>query len=175
MMAIFFPLFTLLEDFGYLPRVAFNLDNTFRRVGAHGKQALTMAMGWGCNAAGVVAARIIDGKRIAAAVRDEIRKAAVERRTEVSAREMPALGRLKPAERGLIWALMNQPEVLLADEPTSNLDEQTEREVMDMLRAIHASTGVTILMVTHTSQLIPYGTRALEMADGALRNERMTH
>ncbi|MCC6991861.1 MAG: ferrous iron transporter B, partial [Acidobacteria bacterium] len=62
-MAIFFPLFTLLEDFGYLPRVAFNLDRTFRRVGAHGKQALTMAMGWGCNAAGVVAARIIESPR----------------------------------------------------------------------------------------------------------------
>ncbi|RMD90983.1 MAG: ferrous iron transporter B, partial [Calditrichaeota bacterium] len=51
-MAIFFPLFTLLEDFGYLPRVAFNLDHIFKRVGAHGKQALTMAMGYGCNAAG---------------------------------------------------------------------------------------------------------------------------
>jgi ferrous iron transport protein B len=62
-MAIFFPLFTMLEDFGYLPRVAFNLDHSFRRVGAHGKQALTMAMGWGCNAAGVVAARIIESPR----------------------------------------------------------------------------------------------------------------
>jgi ferrous iron transport protein B len=62
-MAIFFPLFTLLEDFGYLPRVAFNLDNLFRRAGAHGKQALTMSMGFGCNAAGVVATRIIDSPR----------------------------------------------------------------------------------------------------------------
>ena len=62
-MAIFFPLFTLLEDFGYLPRVAFNLDGAFRRVGAHGKQALTMCMGFGCNAAGVVATRIIDSPR----------------------------------------------------------------------------------------------------------------
>jgi ferrous iron transport protein B len=62
-MAIFFPLFTLLEDFGYLPRVAFNLDNLFRKSGAHGKQALTMTMGWGCNAAGVVATRIIDSPR----------------------------------------------------------------------------------------------------------------
>ncbi|WZE79993.1 ferrous iron transport protein B [Gaopeijia maritima] len=62
-MAIFFPLFTLLEDFGYLPRVAFNLDGIFRRVGAHGKQALTMSMGFGCNAAGVVATRIIDSPR----------------------------------------------------------------------------------------------------------------
>ena len=62
-MAIFFPLFTLLEDLGYLPRVAFNLDFLFRRAGAHGKQALTMAMGFGCNAAGVVAARIIDSPR----------------------------------------------------------------------------------------------------------------
>ena len=62
-MAIFFPLFTLLEDFGYLPRVAFNMDSMFQRVGAHGKQALTMAMGFGCNAAGVVATRIIDSPR----------------------------------------------------------------------------------------------------------------
>lgn len=62
-MAIFFPLFTLLEDFGYLPRVAFNMDNLFRKAGAHGKQALTMSMGFGCNAAGVVATRIIDSPR----------------------------------------------------------------------------------------------------------------
>jgi ferrous iron transport protein B len=62
-MAIFFPLFTLLEDFGYLPRVAFNLDHAFQRVGAHGKQALTMAMGWGCNAAAIVSTRIIDSPR----------------------------------------------------------------------------------------------------------------
>ncbi len=62
-MAIFFPLFTLLEDFGYLPRVAFNLDRMFHRVGAHGKQALTMAMGWGCNAAAIVSTRIIDSPR----------------------------------------------------------------------------------------------------------------
>lgn len=62
-MAIFFPIFTLLEDFGYLPRVAFNLDALFRRAGAHGKQALTMAMGYGCNAAAIVSTRIIDSPR----------------------------------------------------------------------------------------------------------------
>lgn len=62
-MAIFFPLFTLLEDFGYLPRVAFNMDHLFKKSGAHGKQALTMSMGFGCNAAGVVATRIIDSPR----------------------------------------------------------------------------------------------------------------
>jgi len=62
-MAIFFPLFTLLEDFGYLPRVAFNLDSLFRKAGAHGKQALSMSMGYGCNAAGVIATRIIDSPR----------------------------------------------------------------------------------------------------------------
>ncbi len=62
-MAIFFPMFTLLEDLGYLPRVAFNLDWMFSRAGAHGKQALTMAMGFGCNAAGVTACRIIDSPR----------------------------------------------------------------------------------------------------------------
>ncbi|WP_067438050.1 nucleoside recognition domain-containing protein [Nocardioides jensenii] len=62
-MAIFFPLFTLLEDFGYLPRVAFNLDRLFAGAGAHGKQSLTMMMGYGCNAAGVTATRIIDSPR----------------------------------------------------------------------------------------------------------------
>ncbi len=62
-MAIFFPLFTLLEDFGYLPRVAFNLDRLFARAGAHGKQSLSMMMGYGCNAAGVIATRIIDSPR----------------------------------------------------------------------------------------------------------------
>ena len=62
-MAIFFPLFTLLEDLGYLPRVAFNLDNYFRKACAHGKQALTMCMGFGCNACGVIGCRIIDSPR----------------------------------------------------------------------------------------------------------------
>lgn len=62
-MAIFFPLFTLLEDLGYLPRVAFNLDNTFRRCCACGKQSLTMCMGFGCNAAGVIGCRIIESPR----------------------------------------------------------------------------------------------------------------
>lgn len=62
-MAIFFPMFTLLEDFGYLPRVAFNLDNAFKKCNACGKQALTMAMGFGCNAVGVTGCRIIDSPR----------------------------------------------------------------------------------------------------------------
>lgn len=62
-MAIFFPLFTLLEDLGYLPRVAFNLDKAFQKCSACGKQALTMCMGFGCNAAGVTGCRIIDSKR----------------------------------------------------------------------------------------------------------------
>lgn len=62
-MAIFFPLFTLLEDLGYLPRIAFNLDRCFRCSGACGKQAVTMAMGFGCNACGVTGCRIIDSPR----------------------------------------------------------------------------------------------------------------
>ncbi len=62
-MAIFFPLFTLLEDSGYLPRVAYNLDKPFKKCNACGKQALTMCMGFGCNAAGIVGCRIIDSKR----------------------------------------------------------------------------------------------------------------
>ncbi len=62
-MAIFFPLFTLLEDAGYLPRVAFNLDRCFQWAGAHGRQSLTMCMGFGCNACGVMGCRIIDSPR----------------------------------------------------------------------------------------------------------------
>ncbi len=62
-MAIFFPLFTLLEDLGYLPRVAFNLDKFFKKACACGKQALTMCMGFGCNAAGIVGCRIIESPR----------------------------------------------------------------------------------------------------------------
>ncbi len=62
-MAIFFPLFTLLEDAGYLPRVAFNMDSAFKKCSACGKQSLTMAMGLGCNAAGVTGCRIIDSPR----------------------------------------------------------------------------------------------------------------
>lgn len=62
-MAIFFPCFTLLEDLGYLPRIAFNLDKLFKKAGAHGKQSLTMSMGFGCNAAGVIACRIIESPR----------------------------------------------------------------------------------------------------------------
>lgn len=62
-MAIFFPIFTLLEDSGYLPRIAYNLDNAFKKCSACGKQALTMCMGFGCNAAGVVGCRIIDSPR----------------------------------------------------------------------------------------------------------------
>ncbi len=62
-MAIFFPLFTLLEDMGYLPRIAFMLDPYFKKAGAHGKQALTTMMGFGCNACGVIGCRIIDSPR----------------------------------------------------------------------------------------------------------------
>lgn len=62
-MAIFFPLFTFLEDLGYLPRIAFNLDKCFKKCCTSGKQALTMCMGFGCNAAGVVGCRIIDSPR----------------------------------------------------------------------------------------------------------------
>lgn len=62
-MAIFFPLFTLMEDLGYLPRVAFNLDHLFKKACCHGKQCLTMCMGFGCNAAGIIGCRIIDSPR----------------------------------------------------------------------------------------------------------------
>ena len=62
-MAIFFPLFSLLEDLGYLPRIAFNMDHLFKKAHAHGKQCLSMCMGFGCNAAGVIGCRIIDSPR----------------------------------------------------------------------------------------------------------------
>ena len=67
-------------------------------------------------------------------------------------------------------ALMNQPQLLLADEPTSNLDEKTELEIMDLFRELHASMGITIMMVTHTRLLVSYGTRAVEMANGEIVN-----
>lgn len=69
-------------------------------------------------------------------------------------------------------ALLNRPALLLADEPTSNLDEQTELEIMGLLRELHTASGITILMVTHSSQLVPVGTRTLEMAGGIIRAER---
>lgn len=65
-------------------------------------------------------------------------------------------------------SLINQPEVLLADEPTSNLDEKTEMEIVALFRELHISLGVTVVLVTHTRQLISAGMRAIEMADGHL-------
>jgi ABC-type lipoprotein export system ATPase subunit len=67
-------------------------------------------------------------------------------------------------------ALMNQPLMLLADEPTSNLDEKTELEIMELFRDLHTSMGLTIMMVTHMRQLVAYGTRAVEMANGQVVN-----
>jgi ABC-type lipoprotein export system ATPase subunit len=67
-------------------------------------------------------------------------------------------------------ALMNQPEVLLADEPTSNLDEKTELEIMELFRELHSNLNITVVMVTHTRQLVSYGTRAVEMAEGRIVN-----
>ncbi|MFN2219208.1 MAG: ABC transporter ATP-binding protein [Anaerolineae bacterium] len=65
-------------------------------------------------------------------------------------------------------ALMNEPELLLADEPTSDLDEVTEHEIMDLFRSIHAETGVTVLLVTHSAELGRYGTRSIQMAGGEI-------
>jgi len=67
-------------------------------------------------------------------------------------------------------ALMNQPQFLLADEPTSNLDEKTELEIMELFCDLHTSMGITIMMVTHTRLLVSYGTRAVEMANGQIVN-----
>ena len=66
-------------------------------------------------------------------------------------------------------SLLNQPQLLLADEPTSDLDEQTELEIMDLFQSVHRSTGVTIMLVTHTSQLVRYGTRSIQMAAGTFQ------
>jgi ABC-type lipoprotein export system ATPase subunit len=65
-------------------------------------------------------------------------------------------------------ALLNKPEILLADEPTSDLDEETETEIMGLLREVHRRTNVTILLVTHATQLRTYGTRSIEMANGQI-------
>ncbi len=67
-------------------------------------------------------------------------------------------------------ALINQPDLLIADEPTSDLDEQTEQEIMQLFKQFFLENGLTILMVTHTSELLPFGTRALEMAGGVFKN-----
>jgi ABC-type lipoprotein export system ATPase subunit len=68
-------------------------------------------------------------------------------------------------------ALMNHPGILLADEATSNLDEQTEQEIMLLLKEIHEQMNVTILMVSHTTQLVRYGTRAIELAQGTVTRD----
>ena len=101
-MAIFFPLFTLLEDLGYLPRVAFVMDRAFQRCRACGKQALTMCMGLGCNAVGVTGCRIIDSPRERApAGHPHQQPDALQRAIPAAGeRETPAAGRgvLFPAE-----------------------------------------------------------------------------
>ena len=68
-------------------------------------------------------------------------------------------------------ALLNQPEVLLADEPTSDLDEQTETEIMELFKGIHDRSGITIVLVTHSSGLVSYGTRSVKMAAGRILEE----
>jgi ABC-type lipoprotein export system ATPase subunit len=63
-------------------------------------------------------------------------------------------------------ALMHKPEILLADEPTSDLDDQTESEIMGLFKRLHIDTGITIVLVTHSTQLVRYGTHSIQMADG---------
>ena len=65
-------------------------------------------------------------------------------------------------------SLINQPRILLADEPTSNLDERTEAEIMELFCDLHASLGLTIVLVTHTRQLVSSGMRSIEMAEGRI-------
>ena len=68
-------------------------------------------------------------------------------------------------------ALVNRPTILLADEPSSDLDEDTEDEIMQIFSRVHAEQGLTVVMVTHARNLIPFGTRHLEMGDGTVRDE----
>lgn len=68
----------------------------------------------------------------------------------------------------LARSLINRPAIILADEPSSNLDESTEAEIMGLFRKVHENSGVTILMVTHTSQLVSWGTRSVQMASGRI-------
>ena len=70
-------------------------------------------------------------------------------------------------------ALVNAPTLLLADEPSSDLDEETEAEIMEIFRRIHAERALTILMVTHARHLVAFGTRHLEMSDGTVREDTL--
>ena len=70
-------------------------------------------------------------------------------------------------------ALINRPTLLLADEPSSDLDEETEAEIMEIFRRIHAEQALTIMMVTHARHLVSFGTRHLEMADGTVREDTL--
>lgn len=69
-------------------------------------------------------------------------------------------------------SLINKPKILLADEPTSNLDEQTEREIIDLLEGIHANNGITILLVTHAGQLVTCGSRAIHLTKGEILDDK---
>lgn len=68
-------------------------------------------------------------------------------------------------------ALVNRPRLLLADEPTSNLDDQTEREIMALLQDVRAATGVTVLLVSHAAELVSYSTRAIHLVSGAIGSD----
>jgi putative ABC transport system ATP-binding protein len=69
-------------------------------------------------------------------------------------------------------SLINKPKILLADEPTSNLDDQTEREIIDLLEGIHANNGITILLVTHAGELVTRGSRAIYLEKGAIVSDK---
>ncbi|MEG1878511.1 MAG: ferrous iron transporter B [Pseudoflavonifractor sp.] len=114
-MAIFFPLFTLLEDFGYLPRVAFVLDHAFQKAHACGKQALTMCMGFGCNAAGVVGCRIIDSprERLIAIITNNFVPCNGRFPTLIAIITMFFLGTAAGAGRGLVAAFLLTGVILL--------------------------------------------------------------
>lgn len=134
-MAIFFPLFTLLEDLGYLPRAAFCLDRAFHGCGACGKQALTMLMGLGCNAAGVTGCRIIDSPR--------------ERKLAILTNSlMPCNGRL-PMVLSLTGALV----VLLSRQNTISVGLQT----VAVLLVLMLCTGMTLLLCRLLSHTILQG------------------
>lgn len=117
----------------------------------------------------VILPAVFDSKRKSVKVHERaiqlLQKVGLEDKLESHPRQLSAGQQQRVV---IARALMNQPQLLLADEPTSNLDEKTELEIMELFRELHTSMGLTIVMVTHTRQLVFNGTRVIEMAGGQI-------
>jgi ABC-type lipoprotein export system ATPase subunit len=109
-----------------------------------------------------------DPQRTRERARELLRSLALEDRASAHPRQLSAGQQQRIV---IARALINEPDVLLADEPTSDLDEQTEIEIMEVLKQLHAGTGITILLVTHSTQLIRYGTQSIRMTEGRILPE----